>query len=271
MLTIGKAVFLGVLQGVTEWLPISSSGHLVIAQHFLKLGEQISFDLLIHLGTLFVVLFIFWKDISRIWLALLSYFHNPKQSFLSDPYRRLFVIILVGSVPTAVIGLLLRDQIERAFNNLLMVGIAYIITAVILFATKYTNPHKNIRDLSYIDALIIGTFQGLAIFPGVSRSGTTISAGLLRGVDRDLAARISFLMFIPAIAGAVILNAASFTITKNEVVPMLSGLFAAIVVSYIFIEILLALVRRRKFYYFAYYCFVLGVILLVYVALQPHH
>jgi undecaprenyl-diphosphatase len=161
MLTLLKAFVLGVIQGITEWLPISSSGHLVIFQQLMGLDVPIAFDILLHLGTLVVIFLVFWKDILKI---LKAFFTFNFKTF----HGKLSLFIILGSIPTAIIGFIFHDVLESFFSNLFVVGIALICTGALLYATKYFNGK---RKLSFLDSFLIGIFQGIAIIPGVSRSG----------------------------------------------------------------------------------------------------
>ena len=187
MLTLFQAVILGLIQGITEWLPVSSSGHLVIFQHLFGLQIPVFFDVLLHVGTLAVVFVVFWRDILEIIKAIL------KLDFKSE-YGRLFIFILLGSIPTALIGLIFHEILVSFFSNLLVVAIGLIITGTLLF---FCERKLGKKELTEKDSLLIGLVQGLAIIPGISRSGSTIGTGLLLGIDRDKVTRFSFLLSIP--------------------------------------------------------------------------
>lgn len=249
-----QAILLGVIQGVTEWFPVSSSGHLVIVQHFLRVQEPVQLDLMLHLGSLLVVIWMFLPDIIKIFKA----FSNKDRE-----YRNLGYTIIVASIPTAVIGLILKSQIEAAFTNLVVVGAGLIFTSILLLLTHYYSKNKkSFKQVSYLDALIVGTFQGIAIFPGVSRSGSTISSALLIGIKREEAAQFSFLLFIPAMLGAFLLQLPKIAWSLN--LEILVGTVISMIVSYLTIQQLLNLIKKQKFYLFSAYCFILGICILVY-------
>ena len=244
-----QVILLGIIQGITEWFPISSSGHLVIAQHFFGITEVIELDLMLHLGSLLVVIWIFSKDIIKIFKA----FQKKDKKYMNLGY-----MIVLGSIPTAIIGLLMQSYIEAAFTNLFAVGIGLIFTSILLYLTHYYSKNKkSFKKISYLDALIVGVFQGIAIFPGISRSGSTISSALLRGIKRDEAARFSFLLFIPAMIGAFLVQLPKVALSFNP--EILVGTTVSMVVSYFAIQELLKLIHEKKFYLFSIYCLIVGI------------
>ena len=197
-MTILEAVILGIIQGLTEFLPISSSGHLVLGQELLGISiPGNSFEVVVHLGTLCSVLIVFWPD---IWELITSIRSTTSQKYILG--------IVIATIPAVLIGLLFKDIISEAFDNIRVVSITLLITGLILFTTKYIN----IKDIniSLGRGLLIGIAQAAAIIPGISRSGVTISAGMHLGVSPDKAAKFSFLLAIPAIAGAGIINRIGF-------------------------------------------------------------
>jgi len=247
-------IILGVIQGITEWLPVSSSGHLVIAQHYMGLRENIGLDLMLHVGTLLVVLLIFRSDIINILKSLTVYAKTRKV----DAHTRLALYVVLGSIPTGLIGILLKDQIESAFSSVRAAAIALIVTGFVLWATKYDWKKGK---LGVRESLLIGLAQGAAIFPGISRSGSTISTGIVLGIDRETSARYSFLLFIPAIFGALLFQIDEFHAV--DIGGMVAGTLAAMVVSYFVINILLDIVKKGKLHYFSYYCWAVGLLVLV--------
>ena len=253
MLTLLKAFILGIIQGITEWLPISSSGHLVIFQQLMGLEVPIAFDILLHLGTLVVIFLVFWKDILRM---LKAFFTLDFRSF----HGKLSLFIILGSIPTAVIGLLFHDVLESFFSNLFVVGIALLCTGALLYATRFFNGK---RKLSFLDSFFIGIFQGIAIIPGVSRSGSTIGLGMLLGNRKEEVAKFSFLLSIPAILGASILDLKDFAFSSLGSLNILVGILTAIVVGYISLKFLLRIIMKKKFHLFAYYCWAVGILTLV--------
>ncbi|MBN1479149.1 undecaprenyl-diphosphate phosphatase [candidate division KSB1 bacterium] len=270
---IGKAVILGIVQGLTEFLPVSSSGHLVLGKHFLGLQEQgIEFEVFVHFGTLLAVLTIFRKEIFNLIMAFFKLF-SPKvfSAGLDNYYRksldfRLLVYIIIATIPAAVIGLTFEDKIETAFHSPRFACSMLIITAVILFLTLFAK--KGTAPLSLRNTLIIGIAQACAILPGISRSGSTISAGLYQNISGKEAARFSFLLAIPAILGATMIKAIEISVSgigSDMLMVLAAGMIAAYVSGFVAIESLIAIVGRGKLYWFAPYCLIIGVLGLIFI------
>jgi undecaprenyl-diphosphatase len=258
LVTLIEAFILAVVQGLTEWLPVSSSGHLVIFQHFLGLNPPLIFDLMLHIGTLTVVLVVFRQDIIDILKAL------TRRDTRSDD-GRLAIYIVVGSIPITIVGVTLRNTIEKLFSNLLAVGIALLVTAAILFVSEKRTGNKKIKTA---DSLIVGLAQAAALIPGISRSGTTISTGLLRKIDKQTAFKFSFLLSAPTIVGATVFELKDLTITNIDAACIFLGTIVSMVVGYISLKILQKIVMSQKFHLFANYCAVVGAAIIVYMAIQ---
>lgn len=243
-MNIFYAAILGAVQGLTEFLPISSSGHLVIAQHLVPGFAQpgVLFDVVLHAGTLGAVLFYFRKKILSM---------NQKYMLL----------IIIGTIPAVVIGLLFQDQIEAIFSNLKLVGVALLVTGVMNYFIDKLKTNKS--SFSIRDALIIGLGQALAITPGISRSGTTIFAATTRGIKRHDAAEFSFLLSIPAILGAITLQILKYHNGSINIASYTAGFIAAFVFGIISIKVLLDLLKSKKLVYFAIYCLILGSLVLI--------
>ncbi|MDH7479102.1 MAG: undecaprenyl-diphosphate phosphatase [Syntrophomonadaceae bacterium] len=250
-MTISQAVIMGFVQGLTEFLPISSSGHLVIMHHLLGFEEPpITFDVLVHLSTTAAVILAFWGDV---------------RSILSNPRQKLVLLIVVASIPTAIIGFLFEPIFKGFFTSLMVVGGGLLLTGVLLWVSdRMTVSRKGLGETSYFDALIIGAIQGLAITPGVSRSGSTIAGGLLLGLNRDLAARFSFLLSVPAVLGAGLLEFKDIYSGGSDLPfwPALTGALSAGLTSFLAILFLLRLVRQGRLHLFAYYCWAVGLLVL---------
>lgn len=264
-----NALILGLIQGLTEFLPVSSSGHLAILHEVLgfETESNIFFDVILHLGTLIAVVFFYRNRIADIirggifGVRSLISGKGMKASFFTTPDSKLFSLIILGSVPTAVIGLTFKDFFEGLADNLLYVGFALLTTAVllVLFELK-KNAEKKITDMSVIDSFIIGIVQGIAIIPGISRSGSTIAAGKLLGIDKETAANYSFLLSLPAITGAFLLQ---FKDAVEEGFNfhsyILIGFTAAVISGYFSLKLLIWMIKRSNMYYFAGYCAALAV------------
>jgi undecaprenyl-diphosphatase len=265
-----EALCLGALQGVTEFLPISSSGHLVLAQHLLGFQEsQLFFDIAVHVGTLMAVFLVFWRDLA---LMLRGCFRAIGQAISSqtafnstglDSGVKMALMILVGSIPTAFIGLFLKDVFDQFFTSSKIVALGLWITGFFLIWSRWAKSHRKLlENPGVLDALLIGLVQGMAITPGLSRSGVTITTGMLLGLGPDLAFRFSFLLSIPAILGALVFEALHRGGNYPEWHVVAAGFFSAFFVGCIALRLLRSLVDRGKLFYFAPYCFVLGVVAL---------
>lgn len=250
MVTFWQAVVLGVLQGLTEFLPVSSSGHLVIGQALLGMeAEVLSFDIFVHVGTLVAVFAVFWGDIVRL---------------LRHPFNKTVGLIILGCVPAGLMGFLLNDLFTSLFSSLVAVGCALIVTGVLLFISDRFQGQRQIRDLNAGQALLVGLFQGLAITPGLSRSGSTIFGALLCGLKRSEAAKFSFLLSIPVILGAALKQV--LDMRGGEIVfqsSYLVGFVVAAVCGYLAIRVFLKLLENKSLRYFSYYCWVLAIIVLL--------
>lgn len=268
-----REILLGFIQGLTEFLPISSSGHLAIIQNFYHgLDEtDVLFDILLHLGTLFVVFLYYRKVLLALFKALPSFvFRRSDQDtetiYMQAVNRNMILLIIVGSIPTAIIGFGLQTVIKESFSSLWLVAFCLLATGTLLYVADTFTPSSEKKTLSYKEALIIGTVQGIAVFPGISRSGSTISTGILLGIERNAAAQFSFLLSIPAILGAVVLEGKDLlTLTQSpNFLLYLIGTLIAFLTGYVAIATLIKLVIRRKLVWFSFYCWVLGGGILLY-------
>ncbi len=261
-------MILGIVQGLTEFLPVSSSGHLVLFQHLFGLTEaELPFDISLHLGTLIAVFIFFRQDIYSMLVSIVRYCRQALKTGSFSPSNddsdlKLALLIVTGSVPTAIIGLLFHKIADQLFSSVLIAGSMLILTGIILFFTQFVkNSNKGVSLFSFKDSIMIGISQGLAIMPGLSRSGTTIAAGLFLGLKHETAARYSFLLSIPAILGASLL---SFTdIAGNTPVPVkasVAGAFAACVTGYFALRFLFYIVKKGQLHYFSPYCLIIGIV-----------
>ncbi len=267
-----EAVVLGVVQGLTEFLPVSSSGHLVLFQHLFGLIEpELLFDISVHVGTLAAVLVVFYRDILQMLGALVRLPGLMRSAggwsalFSTQSEIRLMAMIVAGCVPTVLLGILFAKVAEQLFGALWLVGMALLVTGTFLwFTRRQKTVGRSIREMRLTDALIIGFIQGLAIIPGISRSGATISAALYLGVDRELAGRFSFLLAIPAILGALVLGLDSEAFhTGMPMGTIVLGSLAAAVVGYLALVVLLKMVKKGQLHRFAPYCWLVGIAAIV--------
>ena len=277
-MTLISSVLLGVIQGVTEFLPVSSSGHLAIAEHLLNVSGASAvppfFDVLLHLGTLFAVFAAYWEDIRDM---ILEFFYGVSDLVRRTtpsrvpPARRMILLIIVGTLPLFAV-LPIKDTIEALGDNMYFVAFALLATGCLLFASDHVRRgRKTERSASMLDALLVGVGQALATCPGISRSGTTITAGCFVGFDRKFAVRYSFLMSIPAILGANILSlkdALEGDILWAEVPVYLVGVAVSAVVGYACIRLIKLVADKGKFGFFAYYCWLAGIVTLALIFTQ---
>ena len=286
--TIFKALIMGIIQGVTEFLPVSSSGHLAIFKHILKFNTEtgLLFDVLLHFGTLVAIFIAFYKDLKELFMegiglvvdlffncfVLITHlFHNSKTEYrkvCDTQYRKFVVLIIISSIPTAILGFAMKDRIESFGNSVLMPGICLIITGLLLLICNgLPNGKKNLDTTGYQEAFAVGVSQGIATLPGLSRSGTTITVCRFLGLEQEFAVKYSFLMSIPAVLGAAILECKDLNgtnITSTEVSYYVVGMIVAAIVGFMCIKSMLLIVRRKKFTYFAFYCIIAGIIAVSY-------
>jgi len=269
--TILQSIALGIVQGVTEFLPISSSGHLVLLQHFFGIKEgNLFFTEMLHFGTLISIIIVYFNEIVKIiaeFFKMIYQGFKTKKMKIRNEYQRLALMIIVGSIPTAIIGIFFKDLFEKLYSSIFAIGIAFLLTGCLLWiADKKTAGYKDANAMSSLDATIIGVFQGMAIMPGISRSGSTIVAGLLRGLDRPLAIEYSFLLALPATFGAGVLGikeAVEVSGSADFSVPLIIGVITSTVVGVLGLKLLISLLKNKKFHYFSYYLWLIGIITIV--------
>lgn len=281
-MSIIQSLLLGIVQGITEFLPVSSSGHLAILQNIfhIETNGSMLFDIMLHIGTLIAVFIVYYKDIWRMILETFrmigTVFANIRIFFLNrihktafhykkiinNNYRKFVILILVSTVPTGIIGILGKDLVEMASGTLLIPGICLWITGVLLMIADLTpDSRKKPRQVTYREGLLIGIAQGLATLPGLSRSGTTIAVCLMLGLERKFAVKYSFILSIPAVLGAAVLEIGDVIaepMAMSEFGIYAAGMAAAAVVGYVCIKTMLVAVKNKKFSYFSYYCFAAG-------------
>ena len=250
-----QVILLAIVQGLTEFLPVSSSGHLAIAQSFMRFETPpVVFDVFLHFGTLLSILIIFHKRLVKILIGL---FKKEKWAI------NIFILTLIGTLPAAIVGIFLSNYLELLFGSVKLVGVSFCITGLFLIFTKFFSKDvKNFEKVSWKDSLLVGLAQALAIIPGISRSGATISSGLLRGLKSQTAFYYSFYLVIPAILGALlitVLEARQERIFQLEYLNQsLLGMFVSALVGIIALLILEKIIIKSKFWYFGIYCFIVG-------------
>ncbi|MGZ7068571.1 MAG: undecaprenyl-diphosphatase UppP, partial [Methanobacterium sp.] len=265
-----QAIILGAVQGLTEFLPVSSSAHLVLVPAIMHVTSSVAFDVILHLGSLIAVIIYFWRDLVSIvknfFLSLVDLVSGRfKEGLKENPFKKLAWLIIVGSIPAAIFGFLFKSQLESVFENIPAVGFFLIITGLLLWsAERVKRGNKNVECFTFKNSLVIGLFQAFAILPGISRSGATISAGLFSGLNRELAARYSFLLSIPAILGSTLVTAKEITgLYNTEALLLIAGFLSAAIFGYIAIKLLLKIIKERTLMIFAYYCWTVGIITLI--------
>jgi len=278
-LSILEAIILGILQGLSEFLPISSTGHVTVAGKLMNLISNenperwTSFIAVIQLGTLIAVLIYFWKDIWDITFDFLKENLSSKRKFSEQGINsRLGWLIIIGTIPVVVIGILFKDVIEGSLTkNLYVISWSLIILAVLLaIAEKTANFKKNVNDISVKDSLIIGIAQAFALIPGSSRSGTTITGGLFMGLNREVAAKFSFLLSIPAVfaSGILQLYEAIKFVDSSMIVNIVIATFVSAVSGYAAIDFLLKYLKKNSTFVFVYYRIALGILILILLSLN---
>jgi len=282
-----QAILMGIIQGLTEFLPVSSSGHLALikAMFGMESDSGVLFDVLLHVATLVAICVVFYKDILRLIVEfigicrdtahnIIEFFKSLSKSdypsytkIIDNPYRRFVMLLIVSTIPTGIIGLLMDDVVDFATTNLLITGVSLICTGLILVLSDFLQDKgKRLKEANYGDAFSIGVAQGIATLPGISRSGTTITAGILCGFDRKFAAKYSFIMSMPAILGALLLELTHLgeeNITGGDVGCYIVGMIIAGVIGYFALKITMKFVINKYFKYFAFYCMGIGFISII--------
>ncbi|MDL2246306.1 undecaprenyl-diphosphate phosphatase [Methanobrevibacter sp. OttesenSCG-928-K11] len=266
------AIFLGIIQGLSEFLPISSSAHLIFFQEFLGISQaNLAFDTLLHLGTLLAVFTFFYKDILEMikafFLSIIDIFAgNFLKGIERNPYKKLVWLVLIASIPTGIIGFLFKSDFEAMFGGVTLPAFFLLITGILLFLSQRINiGNRSIKNMGILDTLIIGIVQGLAIIPGISRSGSTISTGLFLGLNKEFTAKFSFLLSIPAIIGATLVQIKDISLgLDSNLMVYIMGFLAAAITGYIAISVLIDFIKNRSLDVFAYYCWFIAIVILAY-------
>lgn len=271
-MTVFKAIILGIVQGLTEFLPVSSSGHLALAQQLLGVPEDriLFFTIMLHLGTLFSIFFVYYDDIITIiieFFRLIGEFIRGKGFKVNNEYRKLGLFIIIATIPTGLMGLVLGDLFESFYSSTIIIGFALLLTGSLLWLAEKSNSGKrNIKHMTWLDASIVGIFQGLAITPGLSRSGSTIVGSLFRGFNKELATKFSFLISIPAILGASLLefkDVFEVGIGDFSIGLVIVGVLAAFISGLFAIRTLINFIKKEKLYYFSFYTWLAGLAVII--------
>ena len=268
-MTTLEAIILGLVQGLTEFLPISSSGHLVLVEALFHIHKgNIIFEVFLHFGTFMAVVIAFRNDIRQMILACYRWVIHPastKIQWQNDLHLRLAVFIIIGTVPAIILGLTFETYLESVFSEPFTVSLMLLLTGIILYFTRWSKiKHQRIK---FIDSIFIGLAQAVAMLPGISRSGSTISMGMYLGLSKEEAARFSFLLALPAILGATVLKATALIqnpLPEGQLFNLIAATVVAFISGYFAILFLLELVRRGKFSWFAFYCLTVAIAGMVY-------
>jgi len=277
-----QAIILGIVQGLTEFLPVSSSGHLAVAQMLLRVPEDRIFFLtvMLHVGTLVSVIVVYWNDLINIVIEFVRMcvdISRKKGAGLDNEYRRLGVLIIVGTIPTGLMGLLLKDIFSGFYTSRLIIGISLLITGSLLWfaerSQEKSSTHlKPLGKMTWKNAFIVGIFQGFAITPGISRSGSTIAGALFQGINKETATRYSFLLSFPAITAATLLEAkdiATFGMGDVTFPILLVGIASSFLAGIFAIKTLINLIKKGKLFYFSYYTWTAGTIVIISALINP--
>lgn len=266
---VWNALVLGLVQGLTEFIPISSSGHLVIVQYLLKIKEQsVTFDIFLHFGTLVALLLVYWQDVLKILVAfadgIMDIFKRRFiQGFKENFHKRLAFMIIISCIPTGIMGIFFEDFFEGLFQNVPGVSVFILITGALLWIVRQKDGSKEILEMSIIGALLIGIAQGCAIAPGISRSGATIVGGLLFcGLSRRFAVRYAFLLFLPTIFGVTLIKCKDIETMPEGILAVFIGTLSAMVSGYLVIKWFLKIIQKTTLSWFSYYCWIIGITVL---------
>lgn len=264
---IMKYLFLGLLQGITEPIPVSSSGHLVIVQQLFGLQiEGLSFEVFVNFASLIAVLIVFRDDIMRIVRNTLRYIVTRDAEAKSE--FRFAMYVIIGTIPAAVLGILFNDFISSVLKGVKIVGVSLLITGVALWLIRKLEGYKGEKKMSAKDALIVGLAQAVALIPGISRSGATIVGAMALGLDRDTALRYSFLLYIPVSLGGMILEAdeiISDPMIGTLAIPYIVAFIASLVASYFALKWFIGIMRSGKLGYFSIYCWIVGLLVILFM------
>ena len=263
-----QAIIIGIVQGLTEFLPVSSSAHLVFIQKLLGVESSLAFDTFLHLGTLIAVMWFFrwdiYKMIKSFWYSIRDILHGRfREGFYEDPYKRLAWYVILATIPVGIVGVLFEDSVDALFSGALYVPAFFLfVTGTILYLSqRMTSGNINFNTITKKEALFMGLGQACAILPGLSRSGTTIAAGLTIGLDKEFAAKFSFILSIPAILGAFVLQVKDIgSAMDTNFLPIILGFVASIIAGYMAIKWMIDLIQNKSLDIFAYYCWLMGLI-----------
>lgn len=269
-MNIFKYILFGILQGLTEPLPISSSGHLYLFKNLFETGmiEDLNFEIVLNFGSFLAILFIFWKDIVVLLKSFFTYLFSKKKKEASITKNfRYCMMIIIGSIPVGIAGLLFKDKIEALLSSVQMLGVTFLITALALYLVRNANGKKGDYDITWKNALLIGFIQVIALFPGISRSGSVLVGCLLCGLSRSASLKYTFMLYFPVSVASMGLGIIDMIQTPgigNLILPYIFGMIAAFIVTYFSYRWLSEWVKKGKLWKFSIYCLFLGMFVLIY-------
>lgn len=261
-------ILLGLIQGFTEPIPISSSGHLVIFQNLFSLNalNDLNFEIIVNFGSFIAIVIVFWNDIKTLIVDFFKYLKTKELKYYN--HFKYCLLIIIGTIPAGLVGLILKDFIDGYSNNVKLIGVALLITALFLFLIRNIKGSKQDSEISFKDALIIGLFQVVALFPGISRSGSTIVGGMFSNLKREAAFKFSFMLYLP-ISLATMLLGTKDLIESNPNVEVLiyyiAGMIASGILTFFSVKWFKNIMSKGKLIYFVYYCLIVGILVLLFL------
>ena len=268
LINVLQYVFLGIIQGFTEPIPISSSGHLLIFKNLFNFDmlNDINFEIIVNFGSFMAIVFLYRKEIFKIISDFFSFIKTKKKEY-KENYNYAWLIV-IGTIPAGILGLILKDKIEAISSNVKLIGIALLITSFALFLVKDIKGQKQKKNMTIKDAIIIGLFQVLALFPGISRSGSTLVGGMTRDLDRKTAVNFSFMLYLPISIATMILGVSDLINTPNIttlLLPYTLSMIASAIVTYFSAKWFIDIIKKGKLKYFSIYCLVVGILVILFV------
>lgn len=268
LIEVLKYVFLGIIQGFTEPIPISSSGHLVLLRHLISIDalKDINFEIVVNFGSFIAIFFLYRKEIFKIITDFFS-FIKTKENKYKENYNYAWLIV-IGTIPAGIAGLFLKDYIDKISNNVKLIGIALLITGIALFLIKDAKGKKEKKEISIIDAIVIGLFQTIALLPGISRSGATIVGGMQMNLTRKTAVDYSFMLYLPISLATMILGVKDLIQTPNIstlFIPYLLGMIASCIATYFTTKWFINIMKKGKLWYFSIYCLIVGILVIIFM------
>lgn len=266
IIQILQYIFLGIIQGFTEPIPISSSGHLLILKNLfnIKMLNDINFEIIVNFGSFLAIFFLYRKEIFKIISDFFNYIKTKKDTY-KENYNYAWLIV-IGSIPAGIFGLLLKDKIDLISDNVKLVGIALLITSCALFLIKDEKGIKGKKEITFFDSIIIGLFQVIALFPGISRSGSTVVGALNRNLKREQAVNYSFMLYLPISVATMIIGVKDLINTpnlSNLIFPYAFGMIASMIVTYFSAKWFINIMKKGKLGYFSIYCLIVGILVII--------